>query len=139
VTAAEYRKLGIEEGWARLGDEALEAAQTCREHRIWRSSVSRSYYAAYSFIASVLAKQKTDFQDDRVGPEHAPLPEMVRDRLPKVLGRHAARDLSAILRELYEARLTADYKPHKAIHERDAVDAVQRATRVRKLMERQLR
>lgn len=140
MDANEYRKLNVWDGWARAGDDALAAAQSCSTDGRWRSAVSRSYYAAYSFTASVLTKQeRIAFRDDRVGPDHGPLVDLVRDHLLKVLGPSAISDLRTQLRALYAARLTADYMPHKRVAQKEAIEAQKRATMVRSLMERYLK
>lgn len=87
----------------------------------------------------MLTKQgQIAFRDDRVGPDHASLRDLVRNHLSARLGRRAIRELRAALGALYEARLTADYYPHRSVSKVDAVEAQKQATSIRNLMEREL-
>jgi hypothetical protein len=86
VKAVEYRALRVRGHWVKAGDDALDAARVCAANEHWRSAVNRSYYAAYSYAASVLTKEGVDFRDDRVGPEHEPLPELMGIQLKKLFG-----------------------------------------------------
>lgn len=138
VTAAEYRLLRVRDHWAAAGEEALAAARACATDERWRSVVSRSYFAAYSFAASVLAKEGVAFREDRVGPEHEPLPDLIRDQLGKRFGQPTLKELRATITALYAARITADYKPHQIIDKSSALHAERLATTVRKLMSKEL-
>lgn len=100
--------------------------------------MSRSYYAAYSFAASLLAQQGLSFKEDRVGPEHEPLPDLIRDHLRGRLGAKVIRELRARISSLYKARLDADYRPYQVVRAVDAADAERLATSFRKLIEREL-
>ena len=138
MTAAEYRQLKIREHWATAGEDALSAARVCAANERWRSVVSRSYYAAYSFAASVLAKEGVAFRDDRVGPEHEPLPDLIRDHLGKRFGRPTLRELRITIAALYSARIAADYRPHQLIDKSSALNAERLATTVKYLMSKEL-
>ena len=134
VTANEYRALRMREHWAASGADSLEAARRCSANGNWGSSVSRSYYAAYSFSASVLAKEGVSFRDDRVGPEHEPLPDLIRDKLKKRFAHQTLKEISVSLTALYKRRVVADYRPHELIDKTSALNSERLATTVHNLM-----
>gem|GEM_PF-6339222 len=138
MTAADYRTLHIREKWAEAGEDALQAARDCIVKERWRTAVSRSYYTAYSLTASVLAKEGVDFPEDRVGPAHEPLPDLVRDHLKKLFAPDTLHEVRRIITYLYKSRLDAGYRPHLTVDKQAALRAEQQATAVRKLLSAEL-
>lgn len=123
MTEAEYRGLNLIEEWRKVGSDALTAASVCREVGSYRSAVSRSYYAAYSFVASRLVAYGLDFRDDRVGPEHEPIPDLIKNHLARTLGQKTVWEVRARVQRLYLARLRADYLPHFSVSPDLALEA----------------
>jgi uncharacterized protein (UPF0332 family) len=95
--------------WKNAGMDAYKAARSLQKERP-RSCVSRAYYAVYSIVTHELSRTKgVSFPPDREGPAHALLPKLI-DKLKRMDDKDR-RDLKAVLRRLYAARLDADYDP----------------------------
>ncbi len=123
------------------GEDALKAANALYKQSRHRSSISRSYHAAYSFLTAVLALQSgARFQTSREGPSHASLADQVKRHLTGEFGvrsrsgfaplvaDHVRRDIIA----LYEARIDADYRPLAAVPASVALSCLKDATTIRK-------
>ena len=78
------------------------------EDECYRSSVSRSYYVAYSAITSALIHQGITLGYGGNNPGHAGLPVLVVNNLTS-LPLTVRYDLNKALRRLYRARVEADY------------------------------
>ncbi|CAN5689211.1 hypothetical protein BH11ARM2_BH11ARM2_10050 [soil metagenome] len=115
--------------WRKVGEDALEAAYGLFKNGHYRSCASRSYYAAYAFLAEALVtKPSVSFQEDREGPEHKPLPELIEAHLKRELSRGSRRQIRADIRTLYSHRLNADYQPRRSVRKEIALEALQKAT-----------
>ena len=120
----------ISVGWQRIGDEVLRDANLLRNQGSYRSSVSRSYYAAYSYLASALVQeQSVTFKIDREGPEHD-LSDMVAKHLHNYFSIKVLPDVRLGIKTLYEMRLVADYKPRASVRREIAIEALQLATTI---------
>lgn len=97
---------------AELAQEALKAAELLLEHQLARSSIDRSYYAAFH-AASPLLAGKGIFAGRDDGVIAMVSLHFVK---PGAMPRDAARKLQG----LYDQRLIADYKGYL---EQDAGDA----------------
>src|SRR5437879_2543447 len=75
----------------------------------WRSSVSRSYYAAYCAVTSALVARSVLFGRGWHNPPHEHLPHLLMQHL--TLPQDGRRRLSRRLRILRHAREDADYRP----------------------------
>lgn len=82
----------------------------------------------------MLAGEGLSFRDDRVGPEHEPLPDLIRDHLKKRFAPKTLTSLQQSITTLYKFRLEADYGPHLPIGQPEAMHAERLATTVRNTM-----
>jgi uncharacterized protein (UPF0332 family) len=106
----------ISQAWLTIAEDTLAAANTLHTEGHLRSCVSRAYYAAYSFLASALVLEAgIAFRDDREGPEHEPLSDLVSEHLKKKLRPGVREGVRTGIRALYEARVRADYRPRRAV------------------------
>ena len=94
--------------WQEIGSDNFDAAQTLYEQRRYRSSVSRSYYAAFSTITHFLAEAGVRFGGLQETPSHQALPGLTKKHL--ALPEWQMSAAAAIIRRLYAARLAADYR-----------------------------
>lgn len=129
VTSAERRAISDE--WRKVGEDALDAANRLLANDHFRSCVSRSYYAAYSFLAAALVLESgVNFRDDREGPEHEPLSDMVADHLRHVFPAAVRSRIRVGIRALYELRLIPDYRPRAVVGRARALDALRLASEI---------
>lgn len=123
----------IAANWRLVAENALSAANDLAYAGHPRSSVSRSYYAAYAFLAEALVVQASvGFQGDREGPEHEPLADLVRDHLRRSFSFTVGKQIRSDIRALYGFRLQADYRPRAVVRGEMAVAALQKATAISK-------
>lgn len=112
--------------WEELSRDAIRAAKLLRNEGRWRSSVSRSYYAAYAAVTSRLSP--ADFSRGWKNPSHSSLPDRIDGVSSLSQGsKHALKRTLRILRKLRE---DADYRPRAVIQEAEAVDALRNASQV---------
>ncbi len=88
--------------------ENLKAARELYQTQQYRSSVSRSYYAAFSILTEELAALGVDFGEEQETPNHKGLPKLMKLHL--LLPNKAKANCIAIIRRLYAARIAADYQ-----------------------------
>ena len=128
----------------RTGESALKSAQKLFEEGFYRGSVSRSYYAAYSFLSGALVRERgVSPWNEREGPSHASLPNEIAEYLAgkthKVgatkLTREESRIVRRDLRTLYQLRVAADYRPSVIIRRIDALSSLQDATFIGKTVQ----
>lgn len=118
--------------WKEIAIDNLAAADALRGSRRWRSSVSRSYYAAYSAVAGELDGKAT-FPHGMKNPPHESLPALVRTHVTMLTPRDRRR-LGAILVRLYANRLDADYRPRHTVDEATTLFSLIDATDALKLL-----
>lgn len=94
--------------WQAISWNNRKAAQHLLEAECYRSSISRSYYAAYAAITGELVAQGIPFSQARGGPSHAGLPAYILNNL-SVLPQTMRFDLNKAIRRLYASRIEADY------------------------------
>ena len=94
--------------WRAISLNSRKAAQHLLEEECYRSSVSRSYYAAYAAITSALVQHGIPFSQGRDGPSHAGLPAYILNNL-NVLPQTTRYELNKAIRRLYASRIEADY------------------------------
>lgn len=129
MSAAERKQLY--QAWLAAAEDSLTAAQSLREEGRYRSSVSRSYYAAYSFLAAALVLSPgVTFKPDREGPDHAGLADLARDHLKKTMAQGALTSVRTSIVTLYDARVYADYKPKNTVNDELATASLKQATTV---------
>ncbi|MCX6358362.1 MAG: HEPN domain-containing protein [Armatimonadetes bacterium] len=125
------RRRTLSQAWADAGVDALDAANELRAADHLRSSVSRAYYAAYSFVAAALVVEAgITFREGRMGPDHASLAALVAEHMAAGMAPRVRAGVRRGLRALYQARLVADYNPGQLISEDQAREALQKATAV---------
>jgi uncharacterized protein (UPF0332 family) len=112
--------------WKQIADDNLIAAKSLQSDGRWRSSVSRSYYAAYAEVTSELVG-RTSFPDDRQGPSHHALPKLIMTYLA-MIGFRDRKSVAATAHRLYMARIDADYIASAEVEQRSARSAVQDAS-----------
>jgi uncharacterized protein (UPF0332 family) len=95
--------------WRELCLECLRAAKILAGEGYWRSSVSRSYYAAYCAITSDLVARGVHFGCGWHHPPHEHLLHLLTYNL--TLPPDVRRRLSRRMRALRHARGDADYHP----------------------------
>lgn len=134
----EERK-AIASAWLDVGEDALLAAEHLYSESHYRSCVSRSYYAAYAFLASLLVmKTQVIFPEEREGPGHTSLSDLVWNHLQTEFGYTQRKRIRTDIRVLYDYRLKADYKPRDSVRSGDASEAkkvagtIAKAVRARK-------
>ncbi len=123
--------------WAEMSRESFNAAKLAMHEAYFRSSVSRSYYAAYAAVTQILVEKGLGFEQDREGPSHQQVKEMIDTNIgaikPKGLRRLRALDkklLKQNMNLLYENRLDADYRPSRSVDENRALNSLVAASRV---------
>ena len=105
--------------WQAIALNSRKAAQQLLITDCCRSSISRSYYAAYSAVTSALIRQGITLGYGGNNPGHAGLPALVINNLT-LLPLTARYDLNKALRRLYRARAEADYVAAAIIGEAEA-------------------
>lgn len=95
--------------WQEVSLECLRAAKMLAGEGYWRSSVSRSYYAAYCAVTSALVARGVRFGRGWHNPPHEHLLHLLTQHL--TLPQDVRRRLSRRLRTLRHAREDADYRP----------------------------
>ena len=113
-----------------MAQESLQAAAVAETKGLFRSSVSRYYYAAYQAITALLLYRgiTPPVVDgiQRGAWSHADTPELIRQQLGAVVrSRDKRSDLAKRLGVLYRMRLIADYSARTSITQEN-VDTVRR-------------
>ncbi len=96
--------------WQALSSESWAASQDLFVAGRRRSVVSRAYYAVFARAAGVLAAIPVTMPQDREGPAHGKLPELVLDNLGSLPLKNRM-ELAALIATLYNLRIYADYWP----------------------------
>jgi uncharacterized protein (UPF0332 family) len=95
--------------WAELSEDCLVVAQKLFNEGHLRSSISRSYYAAYSAISEKLVGRGVSFAHGWNNLSHDQLLMLVRNGLR--LSTQNRRQVERSIRRLRVARENADYRP----------------------------
>ena len=101
--------------WAELSRDSLRAAKLLARGGYYRSSVSRSYYAAYCATAGELTSRRVSFPHGWGNPAHEQPPGLVAHNLP--LSRGTRHRFARNLRLLRRAREDADYRPGTSVNQ----------------------
>ena len=109
--------------------QEFSAAQRLRAAGYYRSSVSRSYYAAFSAATDVLLKSGAVFPAGYECPPHRDVPVLLERHMGQ-LGRRRLSEVKSAVRRLYSARLEADYRERTRIDEAIARNALRDACTV---------
>ena len=111
--------------WQEIGQDSFTAAQELYDQKRYRSSVSRSYYAAFSVVTHSLTEAGARFGSLQETPAHQAVPKLIKQHL--TLPPRQMTSSIAIIRRLYARRLAADYQRRTtdAVTAREAIrDAV---------------
>jgi len=116
------------ETWRQLSEDSLSAAETLLREGRFRSSVSRSYYAAYCAATTEIVQSVTTFSYGWNNPPHEKVTHYVQYNLPiSQVRKNTIKSLIRILRHLRE---DADYRPYRQVSQDTARDCVRDARRV---------
>ena len=116
--------------WRDIATENENAAKQL--HRgLYRSAVSRAYYAAYAAVVGRLVASGAVSDHN---PSHKDLPVMVEGNVPG-LSDWQRRDLKAITRRMYDARLGADYRATMEVGARTAFQTLSDLARALRLLQ----
>jgi uncharacterized protein (UPF0332 family) len=111
--------------WQELSLDGLRAAKMLAGEGYWRSSVSRSYYAAYCAVTSGLVVGGLRFGRDWHNPPHEHLLRLMTHNL--TLSQDVRRRLRRCMRILRHAREDADYRPGITVDRPMALDCLRDA------------
>lgn len=116
-----------------MARENRAVAKDLRGEEKFRSSISRSYYAAYCAVTSVLADSIT-FGYGGNNPTHNELPNFIMSNLGGISmdERHKIRKAVA---KLFKARTDADYVPTASVGQDEAFSAVRQMNIVFRILE----
>ncbi len=117
--------------WNEMSVSAREAAQSMlsdSDNHI-RSSISRSYYAAYSALAGTLSERHIVFPDGRNNPPHSELATYINRNIGG-LTDFDRQTLRRAIRRLWAARVDADYIPTASMDASIARDALRDAVMI---------
>ncbi|MYC31088.1 MAG: HEPN domain-containing protein [Chloroflexi bacterium] len=118
----------LDREWRRA-QECLGAASLCRDHGFHADAVSRAYYvimhAAKAALAYCIAT-RVEAGEDVLPQSHDGV--MNRFGLRLVNSGDVDRIWAAVLREMYQKRILADYDVSTSLTENDSREAVERAT-----------
>jgi len=116
--------------WHEMSYSSLQAAKTLRNRGLWRSSVSRSYYAAYTAVAGAVARRGLVFAGGRINPTHSQLAKLIDNE--SEISQSTRRRIKQNVRMLWKARVDADYSPVAQIGRTEAISYLRAATSVLK-------
>lgn len=111
--------------WQEMSRDCLHVAKPLALQQQWRSSVNRSYYAAYCAVTGELVARGLSFAHGWNNPAHEQLPEFVANNL--TLPQNSRRRLIRLLRPLRRAREDADYRPGVTVDRILALDCIRDA------------
>lgn len=94
--------------WQEIGRDNFRAARDLYDVGQYRSSASRSYYAAFSVVTHELNAAGARFGGPQETPTHQAVPKLMKQYLT-LPGRQMITSI-AIIRRLYAARIAADYQ-----------------------------
>ena len=100
------KKPGHKQAWFALSRDSFAAANVLMRSGHWRSSASRSYYAAFAAVVGALPEDVPKARDQRT-PRHQDLPQMILTYLTDLPLRQR-REVKASLEKLYRSRINAD-------------------------------
>ncbi len=108
--------------WRELSLECRTAAKNLLTDGCLRSSINRSYYAAYAALSGKL-EGKVIYKEGRNNPAHADLPTYILHNLDS-LSRETRFTLIKAVSRLWKARVIADYLPATYLDRAIAIDAL---------------
>ncbi|MGI4792054.1 MAG: HEPN domain-containing protein [Janthinobacterium lividum] len=114
--------------WREVSLECRNAAKNLLQGGYFRSSINRSYYAAYGALSGKL-EGKVIYKEGRDNPAHADLPVYILRNLD-ALSRQTRFGLVKAVGRLWKARVIADYIPATYIDRTIALNALRDANTV---------
>jgi Uncharacterized conserved protein related to C-terminal domain of eukaryotic chaperone, SACSIN len=114
--------------WQEMSIDCRDAAKDLLAANRYRSSISRSYYAAYCAVTGAL-EGVVDFAHAGNNPAHEVLANLILNNLYDTPER-TRRDLRQAVSRLWKVRVEADYIPSAYIDRSIAVNAFRDANRV---------
>ena len=118
--------------WQEIGQDSFYAAQTLYEQQRYRSSVSRSYYAAFSMLTHRFTEAGLRFGGLQETPTHQSVPKLMKQHL--ALSDRQLISSIAIIRRLYAGRIAADYQRHTT-NQATAREAIRDAVTLFRILE----
>ena len=104
------------EKWLEMARDSFAAADGAKCGGHLRSAASRYYYAAYQAATALFLYRGLTPPALREAWSHDETPEiMLNDLSPLIRSRYTRSDLSARLDDLYNLRVTADYKASRTV------------------------
>ncbi|HYO09388.1 MAG TPA: hypothetical protein VER17_10485 [Tepidisphaeraceae bacterium] len=119
--------------WDEIGQDSLRAARRAQSEHV-RTAVSRAYYAFHSVLTRALIDAGYALAANRQTPPHNAQAKLIGEHFGG-RGNHFVRDLRAIYRRLYAARLDADYNRRATVDSRVSLQAVRDAHRAFQMLE----
>lgn len=116
-----------------LSLECQRASKNLLQDGYFRSSINRSYYAAYAALSGKL-EGKVIYKEGRDNPAHADLPVYILRNLD-ALSRQTRFDLVNAVGRLWKARVIADYVPATYVDRSIALNALRDTNTVLLAME----
>ena len=115
--------------WEDLARERLTSAEILLNAGRWRGVVSRAYDATYCAVVwRALLRGPITFATGYQNPSHEAIPGLIRNKcLPPGPAADNMVDACTLLRYF---RIDADYKPHRSIDARAALDTLREAKAV---------
>ena len=114
--------------WRELSLECRTAAKNLLRDGHLRSSINRSYYAAYAALSCKLGG-KIIYKEGRSNPAHADLPTYILHNLDP-MSRETRFDLTKAIGRLWKARVDSDYIPAAYVDRNIAIDALRDANAI---------
>ena len=119
--------------WRELSLECRQAAKNLLRDGHLRSSINRSYYAAYAALSRKLAG-KIVYKEGRNNLAHADLPTYILHNLD-ALPRETRFDLVLAVSRLWKARVNSDYVPTAHVDRNVALAALRDANAILRTLE----
>jgi uncharacterized protein (UPF0332 family) len=119
--------------WEEMSHDSFRAAQKLLAEGHLRSSVSRSYYAAYAVVSGELVRRGLTFAHGWNNPSHEQVAALIRNGL--ALPLNLRYQLNRAIRRLRIVREDADYRPGTTVDRRTALAAIHDANLIRQTLE----
>ena len=119
--------------WHEIASDSLQAARQAQAGHA-RSAVSRAYYAFHAALTNVLINAGYAPAENRQTPPHNAQARLIGVHLSD-RGPGFVRDLRAIHRRLYAARLDADYNRRVSVNSEVSLQALRDAHRAFQMLE----
>ena len=115
--------------WLDLSTDSQKAAQKLLDNEHFRSSVSRSYYAAYCAVAGLLVDEKLTYSYNRNNPDYKNMPAYIKNNLQGI-EREKRESAAKTYVMLWKARTDADYRPGRSCTRDTALNAMRASQRI---------